>query len=178
MTIEKALAISGWMSEPDLVYLAHAASISNRIAEIGSWLGRSTAALAANTSGQVYAFDTWHGSACHQPELAAHPPDWLYEEFLQNMRDLPNVRPRQYSSIEAAEACAREGMHFDLIFIDADHEYESIKADILAWQPLVAVGGILSGHDYAECWPGVRQAVNELVPSFRVIDAIWTTEAA
>lgn len=178
MTVEKALTIPGWMSEPDLLYLAHAASRSSLIAEVGSWLGRSTAALAANTHGQVYAFDTWRGSACHQPELAAHPENWLMDEFLNNMRDLPNVRPRQMTSTEAAEACKLQAKKFDLIFIDADHEYESIKADILAWQPLLAENGILSGHDYAACWPGVRRAVEELIPNFRVIDAIWTTETA
>lgn len=37
---------------------------------------------------------------------------------------------------------------FDFIFIDANHTYDHVKADIRAWWPKVKPGGILSGHDY------------------------------
>lgn len=41
-----------------------------------------------------------------------------------------------------------EDNSIDLIFIDADHSYESAKEDIGVWYPKVRSGGILSGHDY------------------------------
>lgn len=34
------------------------------------------------------------------------------------------------------------------VYIDGDHRYESVSADIHAWWPHVAPGGILAGHDY------------------------------
>ncbi len=37
---------------------------------------------------------------------------------------------------------------FDFIYIDANHCYEEIKKDVLAWFPKVKSGGVLSGHDY------------------------------
>jgi hypothetical protein len=37
---------------------------------------------------------------------------------------------------------------FDWVYIDADHRYESVVADIAAWWPKVKRGGILAGHDY------------------------------
>lgn len=61
-----------------------------------------------------------------------------------------------------------EDRSLDLIFIDAEHGYEMVTADILAWLPKVRPDGILCGHDY---WQGhvhplphvdgVRQAVDE-----------------
>lgn len=51
--------------------------------------------------------------------------------------------------------------YFDFVFIDADHEYESVKADIVAWLPKVKKGGIISGHDYCASQQGVIKAVNE-----------------
>ncbi|MFC1613109.1 glycosyltransferase [Patescibacteria group bacterium] len=50
----------------------------------------------------------------------------------------------------------------DMIFIDADHSYESIKEDLGLWWDKVKTGGIISGHDYNHsCHPGVTKAVNE-----------------
>ena len=54
---------------------------------------------------------------------------------------------------------------FDLIFIDADHNYESVKADIAAWRGALKPGGIMCGHDYLGdsygSFPGVDRAVHE-----------------
>lgn len=57
----------------------------------------------------------------------------------------------------------------DFVFIDADHAYESVKKDILAWFPKVRRGGILAGHDYVPSQPGVRRAVDELFGAERKI---------
>ena len=47
----------------------------------------------------------------------------------------------------------------DFVYIDADHEYESVRKDIAAWHPKIRRGGIISGHDYSSS--GVYKAVNE-----------------
>lgn len=54
-----------------------------------------------------------------------------------------------------------EDSFFDVIYIDADHLYEPVLADIKAWYPKVKSGGILFGHDYESTWEGVIKAVNE-----------------
>ena len=46
---------------------------------------------------------------------------------------------------------------YDFVFLDAAHDYASVKADLKAWWPLVRVGGILSGHDFD--MPDVSRAV-------------------
>lgn len=37
---------------------------------------------------------------------------------------------------------------FDFVYIDAAHDYKSVKADIEAWWPTVKAGGMMGGHDY------------------------------
>ena len=178
MKLDTAIKISGWMNEPELEYLATAAHKSEKIAEIGSWHGRSTVAIAENTSGQVWAIDTWQGSdePVHQQLISTNRPDWVMNEFIANTHHCENITIIRASSINAAAYL--HDHRFDFIFIDAAHDYESVYNDIKAWQPLLKENGILSGHDYAPNWPGVVKAVQELIPSFRVVEggSIWTTE--
>jgi hypothetical protein len=49
----------------------------------------------------------------------------------------------------------------DFIYIDGDHTYEAVAADIAGWWPKLKVGGILAGHDYNDQTPGTVQAVDE-----------------
>lgn len=176
MNLQRALATPGWMFPDELAYLAQAASKCELVAEVGSWLGRSTCAIACNLSDSpssaVFAIDTWKGSEEQGGEV---PPQDLLKQFLLNVNDLPVV-DIQKTSLEAANWLTRYGYHFDMIFIDAKHDYESVSADIKAWIPLLRKDGILCGHDYHPNWPGVIQAVNELVPKFRTVNTIWTTE--
>jgi hypothetical protein len=57
--------------------------------------------------------------------------------------------------------------HFDLVYIDACHDYPAVRDDIAAWLPKVRPGGVLAGHDwqYGDRDPdedtGVRRAVLE-----------------
>lgn len=62
-------------------------------------------------------------------------------------------------SLEAAKKYADHSLA--AVFLDADHAYESIAADIDAWLPKVVPGGVLAGHDYSEQFPGVVRAVRE-----------------
>ena len=48
-------------------------------------------------------------------------------------------------SLQVASTFADESI--DLVFLDGAHDYESIKADILAWAPKVQKDGKISGHD-------------------------------
>lgn len=69
-------------------------------------------------------------------------------------------------SIEAAREVKDGSLHF--VFIDADHSYESCKADIEAWLPKLLPGGVLGGHDYNRLqYPreGVKRAVDEFAAS-------------
>jgi len=63
------------------------------------------------------------------------------------------------SSVEGA--AMHSDAYFDLIYIDGDHRYDSVKSDLNAWYGKVKKGGILCGDDFD--WPGVRAAVLEFM---------------
>jgi hypothetical protein len=50
----------------------------------------------------------------------------------------------------------------DIVYIDGDHEYESVIGDLRGWLGLLADDGILIGDDI-KYFEGVRRAVNEIV---------------
>lgn len=47
----------------------------------------------------------------------------------------------------------------DFVYIDGNHQYEYVKADIELYYPKILDGGILGGHDIQ--FPGVEKAVKE-----------------
>ena len=180
--ISTALAISddlgiGDYREAELLWLAYQANRHVRIAEIGSWMGASTRALADNTRGSIYAIDTWGGGtdAFIIKILKTHPPGWAFAQFSKNTRDLTNLTVIKKNSLAAAEEFLGRGDKFDMIFIDASHDYESVCADIRAWQPLLIPGGMLCGDDYDEkMFPDVVRAVNELLPgALKIAGSLW-----
>jgi predicted O-methyltransferase YrrM len=171
MNIEQAKTISGWMEEEELEWLADQASKHTNIVEIGSWMGRSTRALADNTNGRVTAVDAWDSTIVYpemQETLKDKPEGWLLSEFKRNLEGTKSmVFINQNLSVRAAVVyrdLIQFGLiKFDMIFIDATHTYEAVKADNEAWLPLLAEGGLICGHDFG--WPGVHAAVMECLPN-------------
>ena len=50
---------------------------------------------------------------------------------------------------------------FDFVFIDGDHSYKAVLADLETWYPKVKPGKIFSGHDFRLRDVDVREAVFE-----------------
>ena len=62
----------------------------------------------------------------------------------------------------------------DFVFIDAEHTYEAVLADVIAWRPKIIAGGLVCGHDFSARFPGVMRAVNESFPNVTVgLDWCW-----
>jgi hypothetical protein len=141
-----------------------------------------------NMRGTLFAVDTWQGSPedRHMKELIDKERDWLFKEFEKNLKDkmILGLNPDNPehgvffmlgASVEAAESMKSFPFRPDMIFIDAAHDYESVKADLKAWMPLLTKGGLLCGHDYDGGRQGVVQAVKEFVPGFKLagVGSIW-----
>lgn len=54
---------------------------------------------------------------------------------------------------------------FDFVYIDGNHNYDSVRQDISAWFPKVKIGGLLGGHDF-DVRNIERQDVTEAVKDF------------
>lgn len=72
-------------------------------------------------------------------------------------------------SLDAAERFENESL--DWVYIDGDHLYEAVTADLRAFLPKVKRGGYIAGDDYGEpgWWEdGVTRAVDEFVSEGRM----------
>ncbi len=171
--ISAALKIDGWMSEAELRWLAEQAQQHQRIVEVGSWLGRSAVALADNVAGAipeprvgiVYCVDVWDGTIAPGMSGGGWTRETCYAAFRENAkgRCIVPVRRRSPEAVRGFDF-----MSYDMIFLDADHSYEAVRADIEAWRPVLAPGGLLCGHDFSEQFDGVRRAVREMLPNYHL----------
>jgi hypothetical protein len=64
--------------------------------------------------------------------------------------------------------------YFDFIYIDASHDYEHVKRDILGWYPKVKSNGLFAGHDYLDgnyrkVTYGVKRAVDEFCSGVNIV---------
>jgi hypothetical protein len=177
MNVALAQQIHGWMSIGELRFLAEQASKCKIIIEAGSYKGRSTRAMADNTTGVIHAIDPWDGVY----EGLGHPRDEAQASYILNNDIKLEFYKNLYSHIFSGRVIPHEA-HFhnviildpDMIFIDANHNYETTKRDILHGINLMPAGGFLCGHDYRGEWPEVIQAVNDVFgPGLNTHETIW-----
>jgi predicted O-methyltransferase YrrM len=169
--ISRALTIDGWMQPEELAWLAEQAQRRKFIVEIGSYLGRSTRALADNALGIVYAIDDWHGP---------RDVDWLTKEqrraiAVEFKKNIEGSKAR-VEMISCDHATASISETPDMVFIDGDHEYASVMRDINRWYGRLAPGGLLCGHDVNHV--GVAQAVRHTFGKYAIAPntTIWYVE--
>lgn len=148
--------------------------------EVGCKDGQTTGfVLAQCPKLRAVAIDPW----CEQPasdDVSRETyKDWDFRkieaEFYKNLADNKSRCLMVQSTSGAAALWYKDGNRrwepkdwhserigdLDVVFIDALHDYESVKEDIALWWPLVRPGGYLCGHDYNHKWPGVMRAVAE-----------------
>lgn len=156
----------GWMTIPELIWLTEQASQYKQIVELGSFKGRSTVAMAKSTAGKIWAVDDWKGprntALSVKGKWVKYNVDHseLFAEFKENIAGLDNVEP-----IISDHKSAEVPVQPDMVFVDGDHQYESVKHDILTWKQRMAPGGLLCGHD--RDWEGVKKAIEELLPGWQ-----------
>ena len=178
--IAQANKIRGWRGDQQMLWLANNVfrleEMLGRglvIIEVGPWMGKTTKLLSGVCTGVVYVVDHWLGSDSIGENRDATGPiaremgrDAVYAVFCRNLADeirCGKVVPIRSASVNAVPILDvyLQGGKADMIFIDADHSYRAVVADLATYMPLLADYGLICGDDYVDGWDGVIQAVNE-----------------
>lgn len=158
--------IDGWSTYKDqgklLEFMLSGLDTKNKlnIAEIGVYKGRCTAMWNVILSNlkieyNYYAIDHFLGSIEHDKKID------YYKESLSNLDSIiDKIHLIKNDSVSQSRLYPRE--YFDIVYIDASHEYIEIKKDIIYWFQKVKKNGYICGDDYFHDFPGVIRAVNEI----------------
>jgi predicted O-methyltransferase YrrM len=176
----RASSISGLSKESELEILcalAQGMPTGAKVVEIGSWLGRSTVAIydALPHDARLWAVDTFAGDDDIRDLFGDIDSADIRAQFDRNTAGCERLEVLQADSVEGSSHFAAGSL--DWVYIDADHSYRSVIADIRAWGPKLKPGGLISGHDYGRA--GVADAVRTLfpAPSVEVTASIWQSRS-
>jgi predicted O-methyltransferase YrrM len=185
---QQCSTIEGWLHPLEGYFLHLLAAESpgiGQVVEIGSYLGRSTAYLASGSKSskreKVTAVDHFRGSPEHQAGQRSESKVLLEEgttlhRFQSNLQRLglaDYCTPVVASSEEAVRAWTKP---IRLLFIDADHSYETSRRDFELWSRFVVPGGVICFHDIGQ-WPGVTQFYRELMQSTKLFKERFTVQS-
>lgn len=123
--------------------------------EIGSYLGASTSFIAAaidDDKAKLFCVDTWNNETMPDGEKDT------YQSFIINIEKFrQKITPLRGKSTNVAKAFTEK---VDFLFIDGDHSYNAVKADVVSWLPKLKSDAIIIFHDigWAE---GVQKVIQE-----------------
>ena len=149
--------------------------------EVGVWEGAFTCHLVYYTSMHITGIDPWCETSSHSDiDYDAE----TYDPFKRDDDGNVSQEGRYITAVQLLNKLSFRHAHcphgkwtilrsfsqrvhpyippgLDFVYIDALHDYESVKRDIQDWFPKLRSEGILCGHDYNEGNEGTIQAVNE-----------------
>ena len=127
------------------------------VVEIGSFSGISSELFALHCK-NISCVDLWDPYWEIGDKQIVEFAEWSFDKMSSRYDNIVKIKN---NSVEAANQF--EDGSIDFVYIDAAHDYENVKRDLLAWMPKVKPGGFISGHDYRyDSGIQVYEAVNEL----------------
>lgn len=128
-------------SEVQYLYETARATAPGHYVNLGVGKGISIAALAYGIR------DSRKGGWVHGVDLFNHIPK-MTKKKLRNLCKLTGLKNVSFYEGYTHEVVSKfKGYNLNFVFIDADHHYETCKADFELWSPMVVKGGIVAFHD-------------------------------
>lgn len=139
------------------------------VVEIGSWQGKSTSFLARaakeSNNGQFYAIDHFRGNEGKEHLYSTGKEGYSVKEaFMDNISKVGLANYVKLLDMENTEAAKiLQGNTIRFLFIDGDHTKTGVSKDIQLFFPMLEKGSIVVFDDYFEGFPGLIEAVDELL---------------
>lgn len=150
------------------------ANNKSHFVEIGTWKGKSACFMAveiinSNKDIKFDCVDTWVVSSDTSWCVPHEINDDIFEIFKKNIEPVSS-KINHIRSISWEAASLYDDNSLDFVFIDAAHDYLSVKKDIESWYDKVGQNGIISGHDYFNSPLGVKVAVDEFFLNKKTVE--------
>lgn len=155
----------------DFPHLLNHLGLLGEGAEIGTWVGRYAHRILGAWKGRrLHCVDPWihfesaagYIDLCNQDQGQM---DRWFDEARTRLAPFGN-RCVMHRTTSAEAAGRFTPGQLDFVYIDAQHQYEAVRADLGLWGDKVRPGGYLAGHDFLDGQRpqglyGVRRAVEE-----------------
>lgn len=144
-------------------------------AEIGVRRGEFSLEFLKLPIARIYLIDAW-SDGVGEP-VAGDEHDRNYQQCVKNLAGhAPGGRFKiiRGKSVEVANAWS--GPLLDWVYLDAAHEYEAVRDDLVAWLPRLQPDAIILGHDWtdtAETAVRLKFGVIKAVTEFLVQHPDW-----
>lgn len=138
--------------------------ITGPAALIGVAGGADSEDLLANSDiPMLYMVDRW--KSVDIPGDSSYPQEWHDQNLQLTMKTIAPYEGRykicQGESVDIAQTIDDNSL--SLVYIDGDHSYHGVTADLNAWYRKVQPGGIVAGHDLLNSGYGVKQALEDFL---------------
>lgn len=130
--------------------------------EVGCYAGESTEMFAEKAL-HVWAVDKWENGfeAKSADNENMEEVEASFDQRLRPYVDQGVVEKIKKDSVAASRMFRNECL--DFVYLDGDHTYEGVMADLKAWAPKIKRYGCIGGHDFTDPnWGGeVSKAVED-----------------
>ncbi len=133
------------------------------IVELGTYAGGTTIAMSrvVEDNAKIYTVDCF---AINGSEIR--------EKVIANLKHYENIELLEMTTNQAAE---QFNLPIDFLFMDADHQDDSILNDCKKWLPKLRSGGIVVFDDYNnDDFPSVQRRVEEQTNGWPIIASVDT----
>lgn len=157
-------AVPGWFHHGNKILALIEQHVPKVCVELGTWQGASAIPVARSIQrwgGTLTCVDTWSGELNRDGGSESGKPPVMLLSCARRMVEagLSNVRLIPAMTVEAAKYWTEP---IDFLYVDADHGYHGVMADLEAWVPHVKSGGLIVGDDYGNTiYPDVKEAWDE-----------------
>lgn len=161
-------------------------NVKGDIVELGAWEGKMSVQLANSAYPEtLHCVDWWKGNITEEVEGQVHITRSILETrnvqeiFISNVASCTRQNVTLYieDCNEWLKYCT---LPIKFCYVDASHDYPSVKETLTLLLSRMVPGGIICGSDFLSAGEnrldlqgGVQRAVKEVLPTYKNVDNTW-----